>query len=77
MMIGGVQIGRKPLVSINFKLAILEAARVWFVVSHGQDPVLWHLEEELETLANCTLENDKPLKHSKVRLRSKKKVVCL
>lgn len=46
-------------------------------VSHGQDPVLWHLEEEWETLANCTLENDKPLEHSKVRLRSKKKVVCL
>lgn len=46
-------------------------------VSHGQDPVLWHLEEELETLANCTLENDKPLEHSKVGFRSKKKAVCL
>lgn len=35
--------------------------------SHGQEPVLWHLEEELEKLANCTLENDKPLEHPKAR----------
>ena len=46
-------------------------------VSHGQEPVLWHLEEELEKLANCTLENDKPLEHSKARLLSKRKVVYL
>lgn len=54
-----------------------DSADLFCSVSHGQEPVLWHLEEELEKLANCTLENDKPLKHSKVRLQSKKKVVYL
>lgn len=37
-----------------------------FSVSYGQERVLWHLEEELGQLANCTLENDKPLENSKV-----------
>lgn len=35
-------------------------------VSYGQECVLWHLEGELGQLANCTLENDKPLENSKV-----------
>ena len=37
-----------------------------FSVSYGQECVLWHLEGELGQLANCTLENDKPLENSKV-----------
>lgn len=44
-------------------------------VSHGQE--MHPLEGELEKSANCTLENDKPLGHSKARLPFKKKVVYL
>lgn len=40
--------------------------KLCFSVSYGQECVLWHLEGELGQLANCTLENDKPLENSKV-----------
>lgn len=43
-----------------------DSAKLFFSVSSGQERVLWHLEEELGQLANCTLENDKPLENSKV-----------
>lgn len=39
---------------------------VFFSVSYGQERVLWPLEDELEQLANCTLERDQPLENSKV-----------
>lgn len=43
-----------------------DSTKLCFSVGHGQERVLWHLEEELGLLANCTLENDKPLENSKV-----------
>lgn len=43
-----------------------ECMKLFFGVSYSQECVLWHLEEELGQLANCTLENDKPLENSKV-----------
>lgn len=43
-----------------------DSVKLFFSVSYGQERVLWHLEEELGQLANCTLENDKPLENSKV-----------
>lgn len=52
-----------------------DSMKLFFSVSYGQERVLWHLEEELEQLANCTLENDKPLENSKVCLPSRKKLV--
>lgn len=39
--------------------------KLFFSVSYGQECVLWHLEEQLGQLANCTLENDKPLENQK------------
>lgn len=39
--------------------------RLCFSVSYGQERVLWHLEEQLGQLANCMLENDKPLENQK------------
>lgn len=43
-----------------------DSMKLRFSVSYGQERVLWPLEEELGQLANCTLENDKPLENSKV-----------
>lgn len=45
-----------------------DSMKLFFSVSYGQKRVLWHLEEELGQLANCMLENDKPLENSKVCL---------
>lgn len=43
-----------------------DSMEVFFSVSYGQERVLWPLEDELEQLANCTLERDQPLENSKV-----------
>lgn len=43
-----------------------DSMELCFSVSDDQKCVLWCLEEELEQLANCTLENDKPPENSKV-----------
>lgn len=43
-----------------------ESVKLFFSVGQGRERVLWHLEEELGLLANCKLENDKPLENAKI-----------
>lgn len=50
-----------------------ESTKWPFSVGYGQEHVLWHLDEKLGLLANCTLENDKPLENAKVLTQIPKK----